>query len=75
MIQELGAELCTEFNEAVTHLVCEKIVRNEKLLSAIAKGVTIVDVEYVTESYKASRWLEVSFLGAYIMMHLFLLGN
>uniref|UniRef100_A0A915PII3 BRCT domain-containing protein n=1 Tax=Setaria digitata TaxID=48799 RepID=A0A915PII3_9BILA len=59
MVLELGGEVCDEFDERVTHLVCGRIVRNEKLLCSIAKGLIIVDEDYVIDSHAESNWLEV----------------
>uniref|UniRef100_A0A0R3RPX7 DNA topoisomerase 2-binding protein 1 n=1 Tax=Elaeophora elaphi TaxID=1147741 RepID=A0A0R3RPX7_9BILA len=59
MVQELGGEVCNEFGEKVTHLVCGRIVRNEKFLCSIAKGLIIVDEDYVICSHAQSKWLEV----------------
>lgn len=60
MVLELGGEICSEFSEKVTHLVCGRIVRNEKLLCSIAKGLIIVDEDYVIDSHAQLKWLEVS---------------
>lgn len=60
MVLELDGEVCHEFSEKVTHLVCGRLVRNEKLLCAIAKGLVIVDEDYVVDSHAQSKWLEVS---------------
>lgn len=60
MVQELGGEVCNEFGEKVTHLVCGRVVRNEKLLCSIAKGLVIVDEDYVVDSHAQSKWLEVN---------------
>ncbi|VDK62629.1 unnamed protein product, partial [Onchocerca ochengi] len=59
MVLELGGEVCNEFCEKITHLVCGRIVRNEKLLCSIAKGLIIVNEDYVVDSYAQSKWLEV----------------
>ncbi|VDN44430.1 unnamed protein product, partial [Gongylonema pulchrum] len=59
MALELGAEICEQFDGTVTLLVCGVIVRNEKLLSSIARGIAVVDVDYVKDSHRASKWLEV----------------
>ncbi|VBB29041.1 unnamed protein product [Acanthocheilonema viteae] len=59
MVQQLGGEVCNEFSEKVTHLVCGRIVRNEKLLCSIAKGLVIVDEDYVIDSHAQSKWLEI----------------
>ncbi|VDM95157.1 unnamed protein product [Thelazia callipaeda] len=59
MVLELGGEICDEFDERVTHLVCGRIVRNEKLLCSIAKGLFVIDEEYVLDSYAQSKWLEI----------------
>ncbi|CAG9534485.1 unnamed protein product, partial [Cercopithifilaria johnstoni] len=59
MVQQLGGEVCNEFDEKVTHLVCGRIVRNQKLLCSIAKGLVIVDEDYVIDSHAQSKWLEV----------------
>lgn len=61
MALELGSEVSTVFDETVTLLVCGQIVRNEKVLCSIVKGVPVVDVDYVLDSHKASKWLEVRF--------------
>nr|CDQ02263.1 BMA-MUS-101, isoform g [Brugia malayi] len=58
MVLELGGAVCNEFGEKVTHLVCGRIVRNEKLLCSIAKGLLIVDEDYVIDSHAQSKWLE-----------------
>lgn len=60
MVHQLGGEVCNEFSEKVTHLVCGRIVRNQKLLCSIAKGLVIVDEDYVVDSHAESKWLEVS---------------
>uniref|UniRef100_A0AAF5RWP8 BRCT domain-containing protein n=2 Tax=Wuchereria bancrofti TaxID=6293 RepID=A0AAF5RWP8_WUCBA len=59
MVLELGGAVCNEFGEKVTHLVCGRIVRNEKLLCSIAKGLVIVDEDYVIDSHAQSKWLEI----------------
>ncbi|EJD75758.1 hypothetical protein LOAG_17169 [Loa loa] len=59
MVLDLGGEVCNEFDEKVTHLVCGRIVRNEKLLCSIARGLIIVDEDYIIDSHAHSKWLEV----------------
>ncbi|KAM3720373.1 DNA topoisomerase 2-binding protein [Dirofilaria immitis] len=59
MVLELGGEVCNEFGEKITHLVCGRMVRNEKLLCSIAKGLAVVDEDYVIDSHAHSKWLEI----------------
>lgn len=45
------------FDDSCTHMICKTLIRNEKILSAIASGKWILKPEYVTESYEENVWL------------------
>lgn len=46
------------FEYGITHLVCQSLSRNEKVLASIASGKYIVHTSYLTESKKAGKFLE-----------------
>lgn len=61
MVIELGGNPSFDFNGSITHLVCEQIVRNEKILSCISCGLYVLRLEYIMDSYKAKKWLDVGY--------------
>ncbi|MFH4983071.1 hypothetical protein AB6A40_009780 [Gnathostoma spinigerum] len=62
IISRLGGE-CSSMNEydpSCTHLICGKIMRNEKLVSAISNGLWVLEKDYVYDSGEANVWKKES---------------
>ncbi|CAD5121440.1 unnamed protein product [Dimorphilus gyrociliatus] len=45
------------YDDSCTHMVCKTLIRNEKILSAIAAGKWILKPEYISSSYEHNQWL------------------
>uniref|UniRef100_A0A183US81 BRCT domain-containing protein n=1 Tax=Toxocara canis TaxID=6265 RepID=A0A183US81_TOXCA len=60
LVKQLGAEVCSDFDDSVTHLCCGSIIRNVKLMRAVCAGKYVIVPEYIEGSHNAGRWLEES---------------
>ncbi|PAA85277.1 hypothetical protein BOX15_Mlig030250g4, partial [Macrostomum lignano] len=56
-IRGLGGSLVSVESEDPSHLVCGRLLRNEKLLRCVAAGRWVLRPAYVEASAKAGRWL------------------
>uniref|UniRef100_A0A914ELQ0 BRCT domain-containing protein n=1 Tax=Acrobeloides nanus TaxID=290746 RepID=A0A914ELQ0_9BILA len=58
-IERLSGHVMTteNFPPTCTHLICEKMVKNEKILTAIATGRWVIASDYIFDSDKANGWL------------------
>ncbi|GMR53215.1 hypothetical protein PMAYCL1PPCAC_23410, partial [Pristionchus mayeri] len=58
-VRSLGGtvSLSDGFDPSTTHVVSGKMLRNEKLLGAMAAGIAILRTSYVMESEKEKKWI------------------
>lgn len=63
MIEELNGEIQmkkAEYDPKCTHVLCSNLARGEKVMCALAAGKWIVRLNYIEDSHKANRFLNVS---------------
>lgn len=49
-----------KYESTLTHYVCEKPKRSERMLSCVAAGKWVVGLDFIEKSYEAKRFLNVS---------------
>lgn len=62
-IHALQGQVCENFmkyDSSCTHFICEKPSRSERMLSCVAAGKWVLGLDYIQESFKAKRFLDVS---------------
>jgi hypothetical protein len=62
-LENLGAthSMLNNFDPLATHLLCDKLNRNEKLFASMASGLWVLHVSYARDSSAAGKWLDVGF--------------
>ncbi|XP_052804049.1 DNA topoisomerase 2-binding protein 1-A-like isoform X2 [Mya arenaria] len=63
LVEELGGKVldCAQFNKACTHLVINKITRNEKFLACIASGKWVLHKSYFDACREAGKFVQEDF--------------
>lgn len=62
-ITSLKGKVCenlVKYDSKCTHFICEKPSRSEKMMSCMAAGKWVLGLEYISKSYEAKRFLDVS---------------
>ncbi|BFG01704.1 DNA topoisomerase 2-binding protein 1-A [Drosophila madeirensis] len=60
-IEQLGGKLCenlVNYDEACTHLLCERPNRGEKMLACIAAGKWILNIQYIEQCHTRGHFLD-----------------
>ncbi|KAH3763830.1 microcephalin [Pelomyxa schiedti] len=57
MVSDLGGDCTPEIEEHTTHLLCGSDRRSLKLMTAIAKGLWVLDVKWLSRSHEANKLL------------------
>ncbi|XP_001354596.3 DNA topoisomerase 2-binding protein 1-A [Drosophila pseudoobscura] len=60
-IQQLGGKLCdnlVNYDDACTHLLCERPNRGEKMLACIAAGKWVLNIQYIEQCHARGHFLD-----------------
>ena len=70
IVTSLGGELQQKVTESTTHVITNKVVRTEKILTAIAKGKWVLSTKYLRRCVEEGEFVEVSSGGSLVLYSL-----